>query len=92
MNPSNEIDISFKAKRLGDSKNINNQAFENFKLNQFINETNFGQFNSAENFKEYTAEHKVGEDFTDFVVRIRMKTKNESYVPRIKNLRIIAVA
>lgn len=92
MNPSNEIDISFKVKRLGDTKNINDQDFENFKLNQFINETNFGQFNSSENFKEYTAEHKVGEDFTDFIVRIRMKTKNESYVPRIKNLRIIAVA
>ena len=92
MNPSNEIEISFKAKRLGDNKNINDQDFENFKLNQFINETNFGQFNSSENFKEYTAEHKVGEDFTDFIVRIRMKTKNESYVPRIKNLRIIAVA
>ena len=92
MNPSNEIEILFKAKRLGDSKNINDQSYESFKLNQFINESNYGQFNSAENFREYTAEHNVGEDFTDFIIKIRMKTKNESYVPRIKNLRIIAVA
>jgi len=92
MNPSNIIEIAFKAKRLGDSKNIDDQPFENFKLNQFINETNYGEFNSGEDFREYSAEHSVGEDFSDFIVRIRMKTKNEAFVPRIKNLRIIAVA
>ena len=92
LNPSNIIEIAFKAKRLGDTKDIEDQPFENFKLNQFINEINYGEFDSAEDFREFTAEHNVGEDFSDFIIRLRMKTKNESFVPRIKNLRIIAVA
>lgn len=92
MNPTNEIEIAFKAKRIGDSADIDTQEWEDFKLSTFVNEKNYGAFNSASDFKEYTAEHAVGEDFQEFRIRIRMKTKNEAYVPRLSNLRIIAVA
>jgi len=92
MNPTNEIEIAFKVKRIGDTADIDAQDWEDFKLNTFLSEKNYGAFNSAEDFKEYSAEHAVGEDFQEFRVRVRMKTKNEAYVPRLKNLRILAVA
>ena len=92
LNPSNVIEIAFKAKRIGDSADIDAQEWEDFKLNTFINETNYGSFSSAQDYKEYSAEHAIGEDFSEFRIRLRMKTQNEAYVPRLRNLRIIAVA
>ena len=92
MNPGNELEIAFKAKRVGDNKNINDQAWEDFKLDTFINETNYDAFKSGEDFRQYDAEHNVGEFYDQLKIRIRFKSKNEAQPPRIKDLRIIANA
>ena len=48
---------------------------------------------TEENFKEYTyyPELEVESDFTDFTIRIDLYSMNEVDVPRVKNLRAIAL-
>ena len=58
------------------------------KLNSMNNSTL-----STSNFVEYTyvPEIEIESEFTDFAIRIDMKSKNEVDVPRVKNLRAIAI-
>ena len=58
------------------------------KLNSMNNSTL-----SASNFVEYTyvPEIEIETEFNDFAIRIDMKSKNKVDVPRVKNLRAIAI-
>ena len=90
MEPGSKLEFAYKARQKGDTTPFEDIAFEDFKVTQFITESNNGPFTSDTDFKEYTVSANVPFEFTSFKIRIRMITENEAQIPRIKDLRIIA--
>lgn len=91
MEPGSELIVQYKARPVGDTTPFAEFDFQTFPRNQLVNETNFSAFSSSEDFIEYTLTEDVSEEFEAFKVRILFRCQNESFVPRIKDLRIIAV-
>lgn len=90
MEPSSKLEFSYKIRQKGDATPFDQIAWEDFKATQFVNESIYGPFSSDTQFKEFTTTATTDVEFTSFKIRIRMITKNEAQIPRIKDLRIIA--
>ena len=90
MEPSSKLEFSYKAKQSGEETPFAEIGWEDFKADTFITEANNGPFTSDTIFKEYSVSQSVPFEFISFKLRIRMITKNEAQIPRIKDLRIIA--
>ena len=90
MEPSSKLEFSYKARAKGDQTPFEDISWEDFKASEFITESNNGPFTSDTDIKEYTVNANVPFEFNSFKIRIRMLTKNEAQIPRIKDLRIIA--
>ena len=92
MDPSGEFNIRYKTRAVGDNTEFGEIEFETFPRNQIVNETNFGKFSSTVDFKQFALTQDVGKEFDALQVKIEMNTKNSSFVSKLRDLRIIAVA
>lgn len=92
MDPSGEFNIKYKTRAVGDNTEFGEIEFETFPRNQIVNETNFGKFSSTVDFKQFSLTQDVGKEFDALQVKIEMNTKNSSFVSKLRDLRIIAVA
>ena len=90
MEPGSKLEFAYKARQKGDLTPFDEISFEDFKVTQFITDSNNGPFTSDTDFKEYSVSANVPYEFSSFKIRIRMITSNEAQIPRIKDLRIIA--
>ena len=91
MEPGSELIVQYKARPVGDTTPFAEFDFQTFPRNQLVNETNFSAFSSSSDFVEYTLTEDVSEEFESFKIRILFRCQNESFVPKIKDLRVIAV-
>ena len=89
MEPGSSVEIAYKVRSPGDNTPFSAIPWQNFPAEQQITETNYGSFNSMEDFREYEARVMLPE-FSSFKVRIRMSAENEAEVPRLRDLRVIA--
>ena len=92
MDPSGEFNIRYKTRAVGDNTEFGEIEFETFPRNQLVNETNFGKFSSRAQFEQFSLTQDVGKEFDALQVKIEMNTKNSSFVSKLRDLRIIAVA
>lgn len=90
MEPSSKLEFAYKARQKGDVTPFEEIAWTDFNASQFITEENNGPFTSDTDFKEYTVSANVPFEFNAFKIRVRMITKNEAQISKIKDLRIIA--
>ena len=90
MEPSSKLEFAYKARQKGDVTPFEEIAWTDFNASQFITEENNGPFTSDTDFKEFTVSADVPFEFNAFKIRIRMITKNEAQISKIKDLRIIA--
>ena len=91
MEPGSELIVQYKARPVGDNTPFEDFDWQTFPRNQAVNETNFDSFPSSSDFVEYSLIEEVAEEFEAFKIKIIFKVQNESFVPAIKDLRIIAV-
>ena len=66
--------------------------FETFPRTQIVNETNFGKFKSSAVFEQFSLTQDLGKEFDAFQIKIEMNSKNSSFISKLRDLRIIAVA
>lgn len=90
MEPGTAIEFSYKSRAPGVNTPFNEIGWVEFPSNTFINETNYGNFESASVFNTYQIMVDTPA-YSSFQVRLRMRSPNEAQVPKVKNLRITAV-
>lgn len=91
MAPGSAVKLAYKARAIGDNTPFEELEWVTFNTDQHIDENNYSAFNSDASVKSYTAKVAVPYDFSAFKVRIRMETQNEAQVPKVSNLRVLAV-
>ena len=92
MEPGSSVEVQYKARKIGDNTPFTDISWQKFPRNQQLNDTNFDPFSSEAFFTQYTLNQAIGFEFDTFKVALVFKVENESAVPKIKDLRVIAVA
>ena len=92
MDPSGEFNIRYKTRAVGDNTEFGEIEFETFPRTQIVNETNFGKFKSSAVFEQFSLTQDLGKEFDAFQIKIEMNSKNSSFISKLRDLRIIAVA
>ena len=92
MEPGSSLEVRYKARRSGDNTPFEDLAWQRFPRSQQLNETNFDPFSSESAKLQYELSQDIGFDFDSFKVALVLNVKNESLVPKVSDLRIIAVA
>lgn len=90
MEPGSAIELSYKARPLGDNTPFDSLEWTPFSNAQQINEKNYGPFTSGFDMRSFTVRTSTAFEFTSFKIRLRFRTTNEALIPRVKDLRIIA--
>ena len=101
MAPGSEIKMAYKARPTGSDTLFEELDWIDFPSNNFINEDNYGFFNSYEEWVSYTArttneavfaidDTNIDYEFQSFKIRLRIKSDNSANTPRIRSLRVIA--
>jgi hypothetical protein len=91
MEPGSELIVQYKARPVGDNTPFEEFDWKTFPRNQIVNETNFDSFASTKDYVEYSLIEEVAEEFEALKIKIIFRVQNESFVPSVKDLRIIAV-
>jgi hypothetical protein len=92
MEPGSSLEVRYKARRSGDNTPFEDLSWQRFPRSQQLNETNFDPFSSESRKIQYELSQDIGFDFDSFKVALVLNVKNESLVPKVSDLRIIAVA
>jgi len=90
MAPTSSVEVSYKAKPVGDESPFDDLQWVSFPADQQVNEANFGPFTSETDNRSFTLRVTTPFEFTSFKIRIRMRTSNETQIPKIKDLRVVA--
>ena len=84
--PSASIDVYYKVKPIGSGVRFSDQDWVKFEGD--VIPTANENYNS---FSEYSFNHTFNEDFNIYAIKIVMRSTNEARVPRIRDLRVIAI-
>ena len=90
MAPSSSVEVSYKIRPLGDDTPFEELEWQDFPYAQQVTELNYGEFKSMADKKAYTLKTETPFEFASFKIRMRLRTKNEAYIPQVSDLRIIA--
>lgn len=90
MEPSSSVEVSYKARLLGDDTPFEELNWTDFPYGEQINEDNYGVFSSATDRKPYELRANVDYEFSSFKLKLRMRTENEAQIPKLYTLRVIA--
>jgi hypothetical protein len=84
--PAASIDVYYKVRPVGDGTPLDDQPWEKMTPTSAVpSNENFDSFN------EYEFTETFAEDFIVYSIKIVMRSANEARVPRIRDLRVIAV-
>ena len=90
MEPSSSIELSYKARQIGDDTPFEELEWADFPYTEQINEDNYGVFPSTTDVKSYEVRTEVPYEFSSFKIRVRMRTENSAQIPTIYNFRVIS--
>lgn len=92
MEPSSSLEFSYKARPPGSNTPFSEIAWVDFPRDQFVSESRYGAFASEPIYAAYTARLRLTNSFGSFQVRVKFRSMNEAQTPRVRALRILAVA
>jgi hypothetical protein len=84
--PSATIDVYYKVKPIGSGVRFSDQDWVKFE-GDVVPSAN----ENYSSFTEYTFNHTFDEDFNIYAIKIVLRSTNESKVPRVRDLRVIAI-
>jgi len=90
MNPTNKVEVAFKIRPIGDNTPFEDLEWVDFTSSMQVTPENFGPFSSDVDFKSFKLSNTTAFEFTSFKVRLRLRTENEAFIPKVRDLRIIA--
>jgi len=84
--PATTIDVYYKVRPTGSGTPLEDQVWEKMEL-----DSNVPSNESFDSFNEYAYTKTFAQDFNVYSIKIVMRSDNEARVPRIRDLRVIAI-